>query len=228
MRASTDNQTVPALVDVLAKVPDHRSRQGQRHPLAALLAAAVTAMLAGCRGPVAVAQWTRAHESAARLLGFVDRRLPCASTYHYVFRDLDVEAFEAVLTKWLVALAGGDMAGEAIRVDGKVLRGSKRGELPGVCIVSAYADGLQSAIAQVEVATKTNEHKAALELLHIIPLEGVVISGDAAFTQRDFCETVLEGGGDYYLRVKDNQPTLLHDIQDAFAGGFSPLGTESA
>ena len=45
------------------------------------------------------------------------------------------------------------------------------------------------------------------------------------FTHRDVCATVIEGGGDYVLPVKDNQPTLARDIAAAFAGpeaGLSP------
>ena len=72
---------------------------------------------------------------------------------------------------------------------------------------------------------KTNEHKAALELLGVLPLKGKVVSGDAMFTHRDVCATVIEGGGDYVLPVKENQPTLAKDIAAAFAepeAGLSP------
>ncbi len=60
---------------------------------------------------------------------------------------------------------------------------------------------------------------AAEMLLGRLPLKGRVITGDALLTQREVCKTVLEGGGDYLLPVKDNQPALLKDIQEA----FSPL-----
>ncbi len=72
---------------------------------------------------------------------------------------------------------------------------------------------------------KTNEHKAALELLGVLPLAGAVVTGDAMFTHRDGCARVVEGGGDYVLPVKDNQPALARDIAAEFAGpeaGLSP------
>ena len=53
-----------------------------------------------------------------------------------------------------------------------------------------------------------------------------IITGDAMFTHRDFCAKVIEGGGDYVLPVKENQPTLGKDIAAAFAepeAGLSPL-----
>jgi predicted transposase YbfD/YdcC len=80
-------------------------------------------------------------------------------------------------------------------------------------------------VAQLRVDAKTNEHKAALEMLGVLPLRGRVVTADAMFTHRDICSAVIEGGGDYILPAKENQPTLLSDIAAAFAGppaGLSP------
>ncbi|MBV8129800.1 MAG: transposase [Planctomycetaceae bacterium] len=72
---------------------------------------------------------------------------------------------------------------------------------------------------------KTNEHKAALELLGVLSVKGKIVSGDAMFTHRDVCAKVIEGGGDYILPVRENQSTLRADIAAAFAqpeAGLSP------
>ena len=47
------------------------------------------------------------------------------------------------------------------------------------------------------------------------------------FCQREVCERILDSGGDYFVVVKDNQPTLRRDVQLAFAKAeaFSPLST---
>ena len=52
-------QPAPAgsLLLALRQIPDPRGRQGRRHPLAAMLAAVVCAMLCGARGYSAIAQW---------------------------------------------------------------------------------------------------------------------------------------------------------------------------
>ena len=42
------------------------------------------------------------------------------------------------------------------------------------------------------------------------------------FTQTEICRTIIDGGGDYFFTVKDNQPTLKADIALAF-GPDSPL-----
>jgi hypothetical protein len=115
--------------------------------------------------------------------------------------------------------------GDVINLDGKTARGSASYQLPGFHLLSAHAPRVCAVIAQIKVDAKTNEHKAALEFLGILPLQGKVITGDAMFCQRDFCEKVIEQGGDYVLTVKENQPTVMLHIASMFAGSsaFSPL-----
>jgi predicted transposase YbfD/YdcC len=46
-------------------------------------------------------------------------------------------------------------------------------------------------IGPLRVAPEANEIAAALELLKILPLNGVTITGDAIFTQRAICQTII-------------------------------------
>jgi hypothetical protein len=50
----------------------------------------------------------------------------------------------------------------------------------------------------------------------------VVVTGDAAFTRREFREAVVARGGDSFLPVEDNQPELKEAIATNFARAFSP------
>jgi predicted transposase YbfD/YdcC len=83
--------------------------------------------------------------------------------------------------------------------------------------VAAYAPLVEAVLVQVKVDAKTNEHKAALELLGILPVKGRIVLGDAIFTQREICAEVVAQEGDYLFFVKDNQPGLLADIAAGFA-----------
>jgi predicted transposase YbfD/YdcC len=59
--------------------------------------------------------------------------------------------------------------------------------------VSAYARDVKAVLAQLRVDAKTNEHKAALELLGVLRFKGKVITGDAMFTHRGVCSAVIRG-----------------------------------
>ena len=78
-------------------------------------------------------------------------------------------------------------------------------------------------LSQMEVDGKTNEHKAALEILKTLVLKGRVITGDAIFCQRDLCQAIIDDDGHYFFQVKDNQPELKKAIAAEFEPAFSPL-----
>jgi hypothetical protein len=52
----------------------------------------------------------------------------------------------------------------------------------------------------------------ALASVKTQPLNGVTIIGDAIFTQKPICQAIVDGGGDYFFTVKENQPALKADI----------------
>jgi DDE_Tnp_1-associated/Transposase DDE domain len=215
-----------SLQEVFANLPDPRKPRGSRHPLPALLNLTAVALLAGMRSLDAIAQFGREHGLPFRLLlGFTRLDAPCKGCFSYLFRRMDIAAFEHALARWILARC--PEVGQAIALDGKTLRGSASKGVPGVHLLAAYAPQVTAVLGQLRVDAKTNEHKAALELLGILPLEGKVVTGDAMFCQKDVCAKVLEGGGDYVFTVKDNQPQLHFNIAAMFAesANFSPLPT---
>lgn len=219
--------TPPSLTAILADIPDPRAASGRRYTLPAVLNLMAVAMLAGMRSLEAVAQFARDHGTAlTHALGFTSAKTPCKATLSNLLRRLDVAAVEAALARWVLARCP-DL-GDQICIDGKTARGSRDGALPGVHLLAAYAPRVAAVVAQVRVDRKTNEHKAALEFLGILPLTGKVVTGDAMFCHADVCRAVLKGGGDYLFAVKGNQPTLHFDIACMFAesAAFSPLPPE--
>jgi hypothetical protein len=180
--------------------------------LSAFLSLAVLAMLTGVKSYTGIAQFGRDKGFAlAHALGFRRGKTPTKSSLSKLFRALDIDAFEAALSRWIASrLPPGQE--RVVSLDGKTLRGSKDGEAPGQHLVSAYDSDARAVLAQVRVDSKTNEHKAALQLLGILPLTGRVFVGDAMFCQRDLCAKIIAGGGDYVFFVKDNQPSLAVDI----------------
>jgi predicted transposase YbfD/YdcC len=209
------------LIEVLAEIPDCRSNHGKRHPLAAILALACSAMLCGYRSYTAIAEWGRNYGARlTRALGFT-RQPPCAATLHTVLRRVDRDELEAKLGAWAEGVLAGTSAPseveEGIAVDGKTLRGSQKQGAPGAHLLSALAHRLGLTLAQHAVADATNEIPVALELLCHVVLEGRVVTMDALLTQRQRAQQIVAAGGDYVMLVKDNQPQLREDIETVFA-----------
>jgi hypothetical protein len=230
-------RTVPtlpssSLLSYLALVPDPRSAHGRRHPLTAMLAAVCGAVLCGARGFKPIAQWVHDQDLAlVHALGFT-RRPPKWGAFRKLLVALDPASFEEAVARWAEAVsrrlatereAGGP---EPLAVDGKAVRGGIGRHGGAVHLLSVLAQRSGLTLRQAEVGDKTNEHKAALGLLRGLVLEGRVVTGDAAFCQRDLCRQVVADGGHYFVVVKENQPGLLRDISDAFTraadAAFSP------
>jgi hypothetical protein len=137
----------PNLLAAFARVPDVRSRHGRRYPLPALLTLATAAMLCGARSLYAISQWGRLQpEAVRRALGFGDGDMPAATTLHYVFKRLDVAAFEREVQAW--AAQALDARTQQVVLDGKALRGLHGEELPGVRLVAVYAPEAGLVLAQ--------------------------------------------------------------------------------
>ena len=206
-------QSLPA---ALASVPDPRGLRGRRHPLPAILTLAVCAMLSGARSLYAIHQWGRQQDAATvQAMGFTRPRTPAVGSLHTVFRRLDAAAFETALAGWSRA---GLPEGSAIAVDGKALRGIHGQELPGVRLVAGYAHESSLVVGQKGggAGTGGTDNGPATDR-GTAPVAGNVITGDALYCQRDYCQQLLDAGGDYLVIVKKNQRELYDAIALAFA-----------
>jgi hypothetical protein len=220
-----------SLLTYLSQVSDPRGRKGRRHPLAAMLTAVATGLLCGNRGYKAIAEWL--HDLPVDVwhwMGYT-RTPPQQDCFRDLLMKLDPTVLEAVLSRWIREALGIELSDEdlaAVSLDGKTLCGTLRRHARAVHLLAAVDHKTGCVLSQCRVDQKTNEHKAALELLKSMVIEGQVIVGDAMFCQRDLCAQIVDSGGDYFFPVKENQPTLLREIQlelAAHEAAFSPLRT---
>lgn len=213
------------LLQILQRIPDPRGRKGRRHPLPAMLAAIICSLLAGIRSLDGIADWIAFQPpSLWHLLGFT-RKPPTANCFRDLLIALEPETLEAALGDWIDSHLDVE-PGEAVAIDGKVLRGTLASHQRSVTLLAALDTATGGVLAQTAVPESTNEHKAALRLLRKLILNGRVVTGDAAFCQRDVCERITEAGGEYVFPVKENQPDLKRRIAQEFIAAdaaFSPL-----
>ena len=239
MNTSISEIKVPSLMEILADMPDFRKARGIRHPLPAVLTLACAAMMCGYRSQNAIAQWGNNYGSQwLHLLGFTRAKAPSQPTIHRIFDGVDISLLEAKLAQWaqmvLQSLEGGrelrepqpstseptPQALEAIAIDGKTLRGSRKQGASDAHLLSVLHQHVGLVLGQVAVADTSNEINAALLLLANLmlhgSLSGKLVTADAMFTQHKIATAIVEGGGDYLLVVKDNQPLLRGDIEAVF------------
>jgi hypothetical protein len=148
---------------------------------------------------------TFAQEREAWLRSFLELPpgIPSHDTLSDVLGRIDPVAFRAAFTAWATAALPA-LGGEQVGIDGKAIRGSREGENPAVQLVSAFAGRARWVLAQQAVAEKSNEITAIPDLLGLLDLEGAVVSIDAMGCQKTIVRTIVDGGADYVLTLKDN------------------------
>jgi predicted transposase YbfD/YdcC len=212
-----------ALVERLRTIPDpRRPSENLKHPLVDLILLGFCGVLAGCEDCVEIAEWGQVNEGFLRTFLELPHGIASHDTFTRVFALLPPATVQAVLLPWLVDRRG--EPGAYVHLDGKTLRGTRcqRRKLKALQVVSAWAGPSGMTLGQVAVADKSNEITAIPELLKLLDRHEKIVTIDAMGCQKAIAETIVEGGGDYILAVKDNQPTLHADLQAAFAQAPAP------
>ena len=233
------------LLELFAGVSDGRAGQGRDHPVAAVLALAAAAVVAGMKGYTAITGWV-ADVPPGILAGLYLRSgaapapPPSKTTIWRVLTDADAGALDVAIGTWLMNLAGFTTAVTAsrepgeedcpralmqVRLDGKAIRGAKDADGNQVRLLAALAgpDAATSVVAaQAEVGVKTNEVPMAAVVLDQIDLEGKIVTADALHTVKATASHIHEHGGEFVFPVKENRRALF-DVLDALPWGQVPI-----
>jgi predicted transposase YbfD/YdcC len=212
-----------ALMEQLERIPDPRRQCANlKHPLVDVIMLGFCGVLAGCEDFVEITTWGKLHEAFLRTFLELPQGIPSHDTLTRVFAVLPAATLQAVLLPWLQERR--EVPDEWIHVDGKTLRGTrcKRQQLKALHVVSAWAGQAGLTLGQVAVEAKSNEITAVPELLKLLELQEKIVTLDAMGCQKAIAQTIMDGGGDYVLAVKDNQPTLHAELQAAFTQAPAP------
>jgi predicted transposase YbfD/YdcC len=188
------------------------------HLLLDILFIAVLAVICGADGWDEIHDWGVSRKATLQQVLALPNGIPSADTFRRVFARIRPQAFEASFRGWIAerVMALRERAIGAIAIDGKTLRGAAKqaGSGAGLHLVHAWAVEERLLLGQVATAEKSNEITAIPDLLDLLDLEGAVVTIDAMGCQRAIAAKIKEGGGDYLLAVKDNQPSLLPAVQE--------------
>lgn len=212
------------LLQALSEFPDPRDPRGVRYPLAALLAVAVCAVLAGASSFAAISDWLHDLDDHGRdRLGF-GRGVPAGTTMWRLLSRLDADRLATVLGDWLHNRTGQSRQTQprryrtVIAVDGKTLRGARLGNDRQVHLLSALDTSTGVVLAQVTIDAKSNEIPAFTPLLDRLTtvlgnLDGVLFVADALHTQTSHAHEIARRGAHLMTAVKGNQPTLFAQLK---------------
>ncbi|WP_433462421.1 ISAs1 family transposase [Spirillospora sp. CA-128828] len=228
------------LLELLKDVSDGRCDQDRDHPVAAVLALAAAATVAGMTGYTAIAGWVTDVPAAvlAELYmraGAAPAGPPGKSTIWRVVTGADTEAFDAAIGTWLMnnllacaatpEVGNGDEHDGAmvqVRLDGKSVRGATDADGHQLHLLAALAGPPGPTreavvVAQTEVdGAKPRESVVARRLLADIDLTGKVVTADALHTVKATAELVHTRGGEFVFPVKENRRALF-DALDQLA-----------
>lgn len=212
---AADLPDLPALVQVMDRIPDPRRRRGRRYRLGPLLALCLITVLSGATTLAKIGR-IAAELPPDLLTGLgLPARLPAVTTLGRLLTRLDGDAVDQAIGSYLTALthdpAGPDAEQTAVAVDGKTVRGSRHRDGTVTYLLAAALHDHQAVVAQRQVDAKSNEIPAFVPLLTGLDLTGKVVTADALHTQREHARHLVQDrGADYILIVKGNQKNL-HD-----------------
>jgi predicted transposase YbfD/YdcC len=191
---------------------DPRHTRNRKHLLIDVVVIALCGMVCGCDGPTAIHRW------AAHRLGWLQQFLtlsngiPSRDCIRRLLLALKPEAFQKCFQAWVRHAVRIDEDGPArlIAIDGKTCRNSHDAAhgLGPLHLVSAWASEEGIALGQVAAEEKSNEITAIPVLLEQIELTHTLVTIDAMGCQKEIARAITDGGGDFVIAVKDNQPNL--------------------
>jgi predicted transposase YbfD/YdcC len=202
-----------------AKLKDPRRAHRRLHRLQDVIVIALCAVIAGAQDWQEIETFGRLRRDWLRRFLALPNGIPSHDTFERVFDRLTPQAFQACFRDWVQAVSAA-LRIQHVAIDGKTLRGSGSAQLGPLHLVSAWATAQRLSLGQVAVDAKSNEITAIPALLELLDLQGALVTIDAMGCQKDIAARIVAGGGHYALTVKDNQPHLLADIQDAFAAAL--------
>jgi hypothetical protein len=215
-RCTRPAKEIRSVVEHFKKLPEYRQRV-ESYPLFSLAALILLAMLCEApRGQSDLAKFAGGlNQGQRRALGI--RRnpdgqypAPSQSTFSRFLAGIDPLKLQQTLLEIQTLLRGPAPKNQLVVIDGKEPRHGS-----GTSVLSAVTVPSQHFLGSALVDQKTNEIPVAQkELIPAMDLEGRWVSLDALHTQDETARAVvLEGGGDYCLTVKNNQPVLRANLE---------------
>lgn len=207
------------LLQWMEYIEDIRQERKVRHLLKDILVIVLFATLANADDWVEIALFAEWNQDYLKKYIELKNGPPSHDTIRRVMGMISAEVLQQLYGKWqdLLNRNEGEVLKKIICIDGKTMRGNRKGEERPSHIVSAWSkeDGL--CLGQKAVMEKSNEITAIPELLDRLQIKGQIITIDAMGTQTAIAEKIRNKHADYVLALKGNQGNLHKEVMEYFA-----------
>ena len=176
-------------------------------------------------------KYVRVKEDEFVALGLIKKgQIPSHDTFLYIFnrldasslRDVFIEKFKKFLETIYILIEDKDNKLVLISGDGKTFNGSGRKEgrkqkkKRNLNVFNIYSASSSICSNSIPLDDKDSEIKTFEEYLKKYDLRKTMVTADALHCQRKICSTIIKKKGQYVLKAKDNQETLVNEIAQSF------------
>jgi predicted transposase YbfD/YdcC len=194
------------------QIEDPRQPIKLTYPLDEILFLVLCGTISGCEGWDEISFFGEEHIKFLRGYLKYESGIPSSTTILRVLSMIKSDIFEEFFGEWFCKFNSGNI----ISIDGKTIRGSKRGGKKALHILHALDAESAVLLGYKHVDGKTNEIPVSKEMIEELDINGKIITLDAMGAQREICESIISNGGDYVIGLKGNQGNLHEDVKFLF------------
>ena len=205
--------------DYFAELETTKEYDGYFFSITAAVTICILGTFCGLRNMKRIHQWASNNKIRSFLAEhFGIKDLVCYSWFTQVLGLIKPESFNECFIKWVMDSV--KYAGLTLSFDGKTIcsTGKMKAYKNALHIVNAQIANLGITLGQKAVDSKSNEIPAVRDLIELLDIRGCLVVADALNCQKETAQKIVDGGGDYLLSVKDNQPTLKKEIAEIIHG----------
>ncbi|MBL4822488.1 MAG: ISAs1 family transposase [Colwellia sp.] len=204
-----------SLFQEIESIEDYRVDANKDYELADIIFLTIAAILCGAKGWKAINIFGVAQLDWLREYRNFSHGIPTRHSIGRTIRGLKADSLVSCFINFSNAIRESN-GKEHFSFDGKVVRGSKHGDIDALQLMTAMVVENGLIIYQKETSTKTNEIPVMQSMLASMNIENAVITADAMHCQTETTQLIRQGKGDYVLQVKKNQGKLLNEIEAYF------------
>ena len=207
-----------SIVTHFQTLEDPRMERTKKHQLLDILVIAVCTLLTGGEGFQDMELFGQSKQAWLQTFLALPYGIPSHDTFGRVFARLNPQRFQECFLSWTQAVAQ-LTHGALVSLDGKTVKASfdRATAASPLHMLSAWcSDHGGLVVGQVKTAEKSNEITAIPDLLHLLAIQGCIVTIDAMGCQTAIAAQIQDQGGDYLLALKRNHKKAYTDITQHF------------